>query len=83
MVSGFGVFMDEGLQFGVDDMGLGIYDYNDLKGVVECSIVLMDMVLNEVGILDVSIGDFEDKVFVGVEEDFELFVYIDDVIIVN
>lgn len=76
--SGLGVLMDEGLQFGIDDIGSGIQDHHDLKGVVERSIALMDMVLNEVSTLDVSIGDFEDKVFAGVEEDPELSVHVDD-----
>lgn len=76
--SGLGVLMDEGLQFGIDDMGAGIQDHHDLKGVVERSIALIDMVLNEVSSLDVSIGDFEDKVFAGVEEDPELSVHVDD-----
>ncbi|KAK0391120.1 hypothetical protein NLU13_0622 [Sarocladium strictum] len=81
--SGLGVLMDEGLQFGIDDMGSGMQDHHDLKGVVERSIALMNMVLNEVGTLDVSIGDFEDKVFAGVEEDPELSVHIDDTTTAN
>lgn len=73
--SGLGVLMDEGLQFGLDDEKPEVQDHHDLKGVVERSVALMDMVLTEVCTLDVGIHDFEDKVFAGVEEDPELSVH--------
>ncbi|KAF4449941.1 hypothetical protein F53441_6860 [Fusarium austroafricanum] len=76
--SGLGVLMDEGLQFGLDDDKAELQDHHDLKGVVERSVALIDMVLKEVSTLDVNIGDFEDKVFAGVEEDPELSVHIED-----
>ena len=72
--SGLGVLMDEGLQLGHDDTN----DHHDLRGVVERSVALMDMVLREVTTLDVNINDFEDKVFAGVEEDPELSVHIEE-----
>ncbi|KAH7167527.1 ATP synthase regulation protein NCA2-domain-containing protein [Fusarium sp. MPI-SDFR-AT-0072] len=76
--SGLGVLMDEGLQFGLDDDKAELQDHHDLKGVVERSVALIDMVLKEVSTLDVNISDFEDKVFAGVEEDPELSVHIED-----
>lgn len=78
--SGLGVLMDEGLQFGLDDDKAQIHDHHDLKGVVERSVALMDVVLKEVCHLDTNINDFEDKVFAGVEEDPELSVHIEDAI---
>ncbi|KID79001.1 Nuclear control of ATPase protein 2 [Metarhizium brunneum] len=76
--SGLGVLMDEGLQFGHDDDKADVHDSHDLKGVVERSVALMDMVLKEVCTLDVNIHDFEDKVFAGVEEDPELSVHLEE-----
>ncbi|KAK7426979.1 Nuclear control of ATPase protein 2 [Neonectria magnoliae] len=76
--SGLGVLMDEGLQFGPDDEKAEMQDHHDLKGVVERSVALIDMVLKEVSTLDVNINDFEDKVFAGVEEDPELSVHLED-----
>jgi nuclear-control-of-ATPase protein 2 len=76
--SGLGVLVDEGLHFPQDDEKPELEDGHDLKGVVERSVALMDVVLKEVGTLDVTISDFEDKVFAGVEEDPELSVHLDD-----
>ncbi|KAF4985512.1 hypothetical protein FGRMN_11180 [Fusarium graminum] len=76
--SGLGVLMDEGLQFGLDDDKAELQDHHDLKGVVERSVALIDMVLKEVSNLDVNIGEFEDKVFAGVEEDPELSVHVEE-----
>ncbi|KAM5368665.1 hypothetical protein ACJZ2D_009437 [Fusarium nematophilum] len=76
--SGLGVLMDEGLQFGPDDDKAELQDHHDIKGVVERSVALIDMVLKEVCTLDVNINDFEDKVFAGVEEDPELSVHLED-----
>lgn len=76
--SGLGVLMDEGLQFDLDEDKAELQDQHDLKGVVERSVALIDMVLKEVSTLDVNINDFEDKVFAGVEEDPELSVHLED-----
>ncbi|KAI5463239.1 ATP synthase regulation protein NCA2-domain-containing protein [Mariannaea sp. PMI_226] len=76
--SGLGVLMDEGLQFDPDDEKSEMQEHHDLKGVVERSVALIDMVLKEVCTLDVNINDFEDKVFAGVEEDPELSVHVED-----
>ncbi|CAH0048871.1 unnamed protein product [Clonostachys solani] len=83
--SGLGVLMDEGLQFEIDDdkSHMVIQDHHDLKGVVERSVALMDMILAEVSHLDISVNDFEDKVFAGVEEDPELSVHVEDTITSN
>ncbi|OAA61375.1 ATP synthase regulation protein NCA2 [Cordyceps fumosorosea ARSEF 2679] len=75
--SGLGVLMDEGLQFDSNDGKVQLQGAH-LKGVVERSVALIDMVLKEVSALDMSIHDFEDKVFAGVEEDAELSVHIED-----
>ncbi|KJZ79297.1 hypothetical protein HIM_01448 [Hirsutella minnesotensis 3608] len=76
--SGLGVLMDEGLQLGHDDEKSEVHDQQDLKGVVERSVALMDVVLKEVCTLEVSMDDFEDKVFAGVEEDPELSIHLED-----
>lgn len=76
--SGLGVLMDEGLQLGHEDDKAEVHDHQDLKGVVERSVALMDVVLKEVCTLDVNTDDFEDKVFAGVEEDPELSVHLED-----
>ncbi|KAI9167045.1 ATP synthase regulation protein NCA2 [Paramyrothecium foliicola] len=76
--SGLGVLVDEGLHFGHDDDKPELEDQHDLKGVVERSVALMDVVLKEVNTLDVSIHEFEDRVFAGVEEDPELSVHLED-----
>lgn len=76
--SGLGVLMDEGLQLGRDDERAGVQDHEDLKGVVERSVALMDMVLKEASSLDINIPDFEEKVFAGVEEDAELSVHVEE-----
>jgi nuclear control of ATPase protein 2 len=81
--SGLGVLMDEGLQFGLDDEKAQAHDHHDLKGVVERSVALMDMVLKEVCHLDTNINDFEDKVFAGVEEDPELSIHVEDTVIAS
>ncbi|EGX92894.1 ATP synthase regulation protein NCA2 [Cordyceps militaris CM01] len=75
--SGLGVLMDEGLQFDSNDGKVQLQGAH-LKGVVERSVALIDMVLKEVSTLDMSIHEFEDKVFAGVEEDAELSVHIED-----
>lgn len=78
---GLGVLMSEGLQFIQDDDKVSVIDHddhNDLKGTVERSVALMEMVLEEVCHIDSSISDFEEKVFAGVESDLELLVHAED-----
>ncbi|EQL02679.1 ATP synthase regulation protein NCA2 [Ophiocordyceps sinensis CO18] len=76
--SGLGVLIDEGLQFGHDEK-TEVHDQRDLKGIVERSVALMDVVLKEVCTLDVmTMDDFEDKVFAGVEGDPELSIHLED-----
>ncbi|KAH7328115.1 ATP synthase regulation protein NCA2-domain-containing protein [Stachybotrys elegans] len=77
--SGLGILVDEGLQFAYDIEHPNLEDQFDLKGIVERSIALMDMVLKEASEPDVNIHDFEDKVFNGVQEDPDLSVQLDDV----
>lgn len=75
---GLGVLMAEGLQFGHDDDKANVYDHNDLKGTVERSVALMEMILKEVCHIDLGISDFEEKVFAGVESDPELGAHVED-----
>ncbi|KAK3190479.1 Nuclear control of ATPase protein 2 [Lecanicillium sp. MT-2017a] len=75
--SGLGVLMDEGLQFDSSDDKVELQGAH-LKDVVERSVALVDMVLNEVCTLETGISEFEDKVFAGVEEDPELSVHLED-----
>lgn len=77
--SGLGVLMDEGLQFDSDeDDKASQLQSPDLKGIVERSVALVDMVLKEVCSLGTPLGEFEDKVFAGVEEDPELSVHLEE-----
>jgi nuclear-control-of-ATPase protein 2 len=72
--TGLGVLLDEGLNFGIAED-----TYSDeWKGMLERSVALMDMILQSVVFLDLSVSEFEDKVFAGVEEDPELSVHIED-----
>lgn len=75
---GLGVLMSEGLQFMQDEDKLNGPDHGDLKGTVERSVALMDVVLKEVSQVDLGISDFEEKVFAGVEADPELSVHIEE-----
>ncbi|KAI6783379.1 uncharacterized protein J7T54_004406 [Emericellopsis cladophorae] len=75
---GLGVLMSEGLQFSQDDDKINVFDANDLKGTVERSVALLDMVLKEVSNTGTSITDFEEKVFLGVESDTELSIHAED-----
>lgn len=81
--SGLGVLTAEGLQFIADDGSPLVKDSSELQGVVERSVALMDMVLKEVPSIDLSITDFEEKVFAGVEKDPELSIHIEDAIAAN
>ncbi|KAK3390411.1 ATP synthase regulation protein NCA2-domain-containing protein [Podospora didyma] len=73
--TGLGMMMDEGLDFtssleeGADDQ--------EWKGVLERSVVLMDMILRNILVPDLGLSEFEDKVFTGVEEDPELAAQAD------
>ncbi|PNY27305.1 Nuclear control of ATPase protein 2, partial [Tolypocladium capitatum] len=79
--SGLGVLVDEGLQIDHEVEKAETHDYQDIKGVVERSVALMDVVLKEVCTLDLNTDDFEDQVFAGVEEDPELSVHVEDIVI--
>ncbi|KAF4126810.1 nuclear control of ATPase protein 2 [Geosmithia morbida] len=76
---GLGVLMCEGLQFVQEDDKALVQDHSDLKGTVERSVVLMDMVLKEVCHVEQSVADFEEKIFAGVEQDPELSVHVEDI----
>ncbi|KAL2153186.1 hypothetical protein VTH82DRAFT_4341 [Thermothelomyces myriococcoides] len=72
--TGLGVLLDEGLNFGATEE-----THNDeWKGLLERSVALMDMILQSVLSLDLSVSEFEDRVFTGVEEDPELSIHIED-----
>lgn len=81
--SGLGVLIDEGLVFsgnGSDD-GKGdiiLSGPQNWKGVVERSVALMDMILQDILTLELGVADFEDKVFAGVDEDPELSIHVEE-----
>lgn len=81
--SGMGLLLDEGLSFGVGDNDSSRSDFaadnanHEWKAVVERSVALMDMVLRDVSTLSLSLSDFEEKVFSGVEDDPELSAQAD------
>lgn len=77
--SGLGVLVDEGLQFGPENYKTE-NQATDQKREIERSIALIDSVLKEVCTLDTDLGDFEEKVFSGVQEDPELSVHLEDTI---
>jgi nuclear-control-of-ATPase protein 2 len=72
--TGLGVLLDEGLNFGAADET----NSDEWKGMLERSVALMDMILHSVLSLDISVSEFEDKVFAGVQEDPELSIHIED-----
>ncbi|KAK3323935.1 ATP synthase regulation protein NCA2-domain-containing protein [Cercophora scortea] len=74
--TGLGILMDEGLNFGVTDEADTTHEW---RGVLERSVALMDMILQNTLALDVGVPEFEDKVFAGVEEDPEFSIHADDV----
>lgn len=81
--SGLGVLIDEGLVFsanGSDDSKSDIIlsGRQHWKGVVERSVALMDMILRDILALEISVADFEDKVFAGVDEDPELSIHVEE-----
>lgn len=73
--SGLGMLMDEGLTFDVDEEGVMVSkgrnenDRDEWKGVVSKSIALMEIVLHNVTALELGSGEFEDTVFMSVEDD--------------
>ncbi|TVY92380.1 GTP-binding protein [Lachnellula willkommii] len=72
--SGLGVLMDEGLSFNLGDESTDISKAEESysrewKVVVEKSIALMDVVLQNVTTLETGVSDFEDAVFASVEDD--------------
>ncbi|KAL2262660.1 hypothetical protein VTK26DRAFT_530 [Humicola hyalothermophila] len=69
--TGLGVLLDEGLNFGETQN-------DEWKSMLERSVALMDMILQSVPFLDLSVSEFEDRVFTGVEEDPELSVHVEE-----
>jgi nuclear-control-of-ATPase protein 2 len=72
--TGLGVLLDEGLNFG----GTDETHSDEWKSMLERSVALMDMILPSVLFLDISVSEFEDRVFTGVEEDPELSIHIEE-----
>ncbi|KAL2159922.1 hypothetical protein VTH06DRAFT_2055 [Thermothelomyces fergusii] len=72
--TGLGVLLDEGLNFGITEDAQN----DEWKGLLGRSVALMDMILQSVLSLDLSVSEFEDKIFAGVDEDPELSVHIED-----
>ena len=76
--SGLGVLMDEGLSFDTDEEGAiisketGELNKEEWKTIVSKSVALMETVLRNVTTLEAAISEFEDSVFLSVEEDPEL-----------
>ena len=77
--SGLGVLMDEGLNFDTDDEGLivskGHTDevaQEEWKSIVTKSVALMETVIRNVCTLETGVSQFEDAVFISVEEDPEV-----------
>ncbi|KAL9586351.1 MAG: hypothetical protein Q9212_000969 [Teloschistes hypoglaucus] len=71
---GLGVLVDEGMNLDVDEVGISRAkgNKNEWKTVVLKSVSLMENVLRHLTVLDLGIHDFEDTVFMSVEEDAEL-----------
>ncbi|KAL8735718.1 MAG: hypothetical protein Q9181_002721 [Wetmoreana brouardii] len=71
---GLGVLVDEGMNLEVDEVGVSRAkgDKNEWKTVVLKSVSLMETVLRNLTVLDLGIHDFEDTVFMSVEDDTEL-----------
>ena len=77
--SGLGVLMDEALTLDTDDEGsVSSRDRSDTsekaewKTIVAKSVALMETVLRNVTTLETGVSDFEDTVFMSVEEDPEM-----------
>ncbi|KAL8694220.1 MAG: hypothetical protein Q9218_001107 [Villophora microphyllina] len=71
---GLGVLVDEGMNLDVDEVGISRAkgNKNEWKTVVLKSVSLMENVLCHLTVLDLGIHEFEDTVFMRVEEDAEL-----------
>ncbi|KKY33598.1 putative atp synthase regulation protein nca2 [Diaporthe ampelina] len=79
--TGLGVLVDEGLNFEVDDEKSDVRDHSaELRGVVERSVALMDLVLRDASNLEHRVSEFEDKVFAGIEEDPDLSIHAEDMV---
>lgn len=78
--TGLGVLVDEGLNFEIDDER-EVRDHSaELRGVVERSVALMDLVLRDASNLEHRVSEFEDKVFAGIEEDPDLSIHADEMV---
>ncbi|KAL8873942.1 MAG: hypothetical protein Q9174_000661 [Haloplaca sp. 1 TL-2023] len=71
---GLGILVDEGMNLDVDELGVSRAKghKNEWKTVVLKSVSLMETVLRNLTMLDLGIHDFEDTVFMSVEDDAEL-----------
>lgn len=79
--TGLGVLVDEGLNFEIDDEKSDVRDHSaELRGVVERSVALMDLVLRDASNLEHRVSEFEDKVFAGIEEDPDLSIHADEIV---
>ena len=83
--SGLGVLVDEGLSFDIDDDGAIISksgseeaSKEEWKSIVSKSVALMETVLKNITILETGVSDFEDTIFMNVEEDPELVNRLSD-----
>ena len=83
--SGLGVLMDEGLSFDTDDEGAitskagsNEASREEWKSIVSKSVALMETVLRNITVLETGVSDFEDTVFMNVEEDPELVNRLSD-----
>lgn len=73
--TGLGILMVEGLSFGGSEESDSDHEW---KGLLERSVALMDVILQQTHVLDVGLPEYEDKVFAGVEEDPELSIHAED-----
>ncbi|KAL1874534.1 Nuclear control of ATPase protein 2 [Diaporthe australafricana] len=79
--TGLGVLVDEGLNFETDDDKSDVREHSaELRGVVERSVALMDLVLRDASNLEHRVSEFEDKVFAGIEEDPDLSIHAEEVV---
>lgn len=73
--AGLGILMDEGLTFDVDDdtfktsQNSLVDDRDEWRSVVAKSVALMETILQNVTVLELGTGDFEETVFTSVEDD--------------
>lgn len=73
--TGLGILMLEGLSFGSTEEGDNDHEW---KGLLERSVALMDMILQNTHGIHIGLNEYEDKVFAGVEEDPELSIHAED-----